>query len=180
MDYNTTQQLYEQFKREMEGANVDLNKANSLLSKLKIGITTLSQPGVSREHALILTREILEYAVLLSVRSKDIPAFERYIAQLKPYYYDFASLIPASSRQHPILGLNLLRLLAQNRIAEFHGELELIPLEQHHGNVYIRHPIALEQYMMEGAFKRIWNARADVPSDTYIFFYGYFNGDNPR
>lgn len=35
--------------------------------------------------------------------------------------------MPASAQEVPMQGLNLLRLLVQNRIAEFHTELELIP-----------------------------------------------------
>lgn len=37
--------------------------------------------------------EILEHAVLLSVKAKDIPAFERYFAQVKPYYFDYAYVL---------------------------------------------------------------------------------------
>ena len=36
-------------------------------------------------------------------------------------------LLSPSKQQNLITGLNLLRLLVQNRIAEFHTELELIP-----------------------------------------------------
>ncbi|KAF3778115.1 hypothetical protein EJ110_NYTH44184 [Nymphaea thermarum] len=38
-----------------------------------------------------------------------------------------SSLISPSPQEYQILGLNLLRLLVQNRIAEFHTELELLP-----------------------------------------------------
>ena len=40
---------------------------------------------------LIYTKigEILEYGAVLSVQAKDISSFERYIAQVKTYYYDF-------------------------------------------------------------------------------------------
>ena len=38
-------------------------------------------------------------------------------------------LMQPSKQQNLITGLNLLRLLVQNRIAEFHTELELIPQE---------------------------------------------------
>jgi 26S proteasome regulatory subunit N12 len=69
-----------------------------------------------------------------------------------------------------ILGLNLLRLLAKNKLAEFHTELELIPLEVHHQNVFVKHPVYLEQCMMEGAYNKVTKARSDVPSDTYSFF----------
>lgn len=52
--------------------------------------------------------------------------FTRNLNQLKPYYSDLRHLLPPSQHEHTILGLNLLSLLAQNRIAEFHVELELL------------------------------------------------------
>lgn len=39
------------------------------------------------------------------------------------------SMLPPSPQENLILALNLLRLLVQNRIAEFHTDLELIPAE---------------------------------------------------
>ena len=38
---------------------------------------------------MALSRDILEIAVEYSVATKDIPAFERYMSQLKCYYYDY-------------------------------------------------------------------------------------------
>jgi 26S proteasome regulatory subunit N12 len=52
-----------------------------------------------------------------------------------------------SQRQWIILGLNLLRLLAKNKMDEFHTELELIPLEKH-DNIYIKHNVQLEQVLL--------------------------------
>jgi len=176
-NFENTLSLFEEFKQNISKQNLDLEKCKAQLNQLKIGLTQLSIPLSGSKNAdspqlqkeLLLAREILEHAVLFSVKSKDIPAFERYFAQVKPYYYDYARHIPASQRQFSLLGLNLLRLLAQNRIAEFHSELELIPLEQHQ-NVHIRHPIALEQYIMEGSYPKVRAARQDVPNETYTFF----------
>ncbi len=39
------------------------------------------------------------------------------------------ALLPPSGQANIIVGLDLLRLLVQNRIAEFHTELELLPPE---------------------------------------------------
>ena len=77
--------------------------------------------------------------------------------------------LPPSPQEYPILGLNLLRLLVQNRIAEFHTELELLSsaaLE----NPCIKHAVELEQSFMEGAYKRVLSARQTVPHDTYVYF----------
>ena len=40
---------------------------------------------------LALARELLEHACLLSLRMRDIPAFARYFAQLRPFYFDYRS-----------------------------------------------------------------------------------------
>lgn len=56
---------------------------------------------------------------------------------------------------YPLLGLNLLFLLSQNRVAEFHIELELLPIDKILNNVYIQHPVSLEQYIMEGSYNKV-------------------------
>ena len=40
---------------------------------------------------------------------------------------------------HQLLGLNLLCLLSQNRVAEFHTELERLTVKEVQDNVYIRY-----------------------------------------
>lgn len=41
------------------------------------------------KNELLVARDVLEIAVKFSVATKDIAAFERYIAQLKCYYFDY-------------------------------------------------------------------------------------------
>ncbi|EOD28326.1 hypothetical protein EMIHUDRAFT_449934 [Emiliania huxleyi CCMP1516] len=147
-------------------AREDLEACVKLLAELKMGMLSFgslppaapSAPSSSQQQELLLAREILEYGTLVSIKTVDIPAFERHIAQLKVYYADCGSL-PASERQYPILGLNLLRLLAQNRIAEFHTELELLPVELQLSNEFIKFPAQLEQHIMEGSYNRVLSAK---------------------
>ena len=47
---------------------------------------------------------------------------------MKSCYADYSSVLKASENQHQLQGLNLLCMLAQSKIAEFHTELELIPV----------------------------------------------------
>lgn len=63
--------------------------------------------------------------------------------------------LPESSFKDQLFGLNLLLLLSQNRVAEFHTELELLPADQIQSNVYIRHPVTLEQNLMEGNYNKV-------------------------
>ena len=126
-------------------------------------------PGVAKlsglKHELLVPRagDVLEFAVLSSVKHKDDAGFVRNYSQLRTYYADTRcretfrtpqqaasnvphtvcqnsctfvhepaplprrSLLPPSDTELLVTGLNLLRLLVQNRIAEFHTELELLP-----------------------------------------------------
>ncbi|KAI6707042.1 hypothetical protein NL676_010004 [Syzygium grande] len=153
----------------------DFSACTSLLSQLKVLLTEFkSLPPLFEEtpnavHELTLARDIYEHAVILSVKMEDQDAFERDFFQLKPYYTDAGGRIPPSPQEYPILGLNLLRLLVQNRIAEFHTELELLSsaaLE----NPCIKHAVELEQSFMEGAYNRVLSARQTVPHETYVYF----------
>ena len=83
-----------------------------------------------------------------------------------------SSVLPPSPREFPIRGLNLIRLLTQNRIAEFHTTLESLPLpaDSLTSNPYISHPINLERWLMEGSYSKVWNAREEAPAEEYKFF----------
>ena len=123
--------LFARFKAAFAGGDAKRDECVALLAQLKVGMLSFSSlppatpatPTAAQQQELALARDILEHGALLSIRLMDIPLFERHVAQLKVYYTDCAGVLPASQRQHPILGLNLLRLLAQNRIAEFHTEV---------------------------------------------------------
>jgi 26S proteasome regulatory subunit N12 len=67
--------------------------------------------------------------------------------------------------------LNLIRLLTLNRIADFHTLLESLPSKDLiHENKFIRHPVDLEQRLMEGSYSKVWNARDEAPAEEYKFF----------
>jgi len=165
--------LFDEFKALFGKADAaspeGLEACRMQLDKLKVAMLSFTSlppaapaaPSQAQQQEQLLAREILEHGALLAIKMMEIPAFERYVAQLKIYYADCAATLPESSRQYPILGLNLLRLLAQNRIAEFHTELELIPIELQHSNVYIKYPAQLEQHIMEGSYNKVLTAKND-------------------
>jgi len=68
--------------------------------------------------------------------------------------------------------LNLIRLLTQNRIADFHTTLESLPLsaDQIAESPYISHPVNLERWLMEGSYSKVWNAREEAPTEEYKIF----------
>ncbi|GFS38067.1 regulatory particle non-ATPase 12A [Actinidia rufa] len=172
-------QLFERFKSAF--IRNDFDTGSKLLSQLKVpslfcvtncngGATGCNcRYGVNRVSTLQMGWDIYEYAVVFSVKIEDQDTFERDFFQLKPYYTDARGRLPPSPQEYPILGLNLLRLLVQNRIAEFHTELELLSASSLE-NPCIKHAVELEQSFMEGAYNRVLSARRTVPHETYVYF----------
>jgi 26S proteasome regulatory subunit N12 len=152
-------------KKAFEAEPCDLAKCEAQLVQLKL-LLFAAAPGAPKDPAL--ERETLELACFLSIRNRDLEGFERHVAQLK-MYYDNKSIAAPSAQKHPIYGLYLLHLLASDRIGEFHTELELISVDDY-DNVYIKQPIQLERYLMEGNYTKILEAQKDVPQMYYSFF----------
>ena len=123
-------------------------------------------------ESITLAANSLELGVLLSVADDDLDAFSRNISQLKPYY---AALSAASNntanteRKCHVLGLNLMNLLVDNRLSEFHAELELLS-EEDAKSSYVSFPITLERQLMVGSYDEVLAAQSAVPDPSYNFF----------
>ncbi|CAM9171436.1 unnamed protein product [Hapterophycus canaliculatus] len=126
-------------------------------------------PDAARERKL--ARDVMEVAVFLSARDGDSDAFQRHMAQLKPFYMDFVSQLPASPNQSAVRGLNLLFLLVENRLAEFHSELELMDDEER-ASECVMFPVRLEQFLMVGSYdQQVLAARDHVPHEYYKYLF---------
>jgi len=173
-DLSSVETLYKELKAEWLKKPQNLKKCGQLLENLKIALTKLAflPTGTTapNRQEMIVARDVLEIAVEYSVANKDIPAFERYISQLKCYYYDFKIMIGESENMYKLLGLNLLYLLSVNRVSEFHTELELLSADTIQNNKFIRPILALEQYIMEGRYNKIFQAKNSAPSEIYNYF----------
>ncbi|XKL62499.1 hypothetical protein PGB90_002332 [Kerria lacca] len=164
---------FQKLKTEWAKRPPNLDLCGQLLADLKILLLELQFLPTQFDGAdeeLLIARSCLEIGAQWSILRKDIASFERYIKQLKPYYLDYKGKLPESSQMYPLLGLNLLFLLSQNRVAEFHIELELLPIDKLLNNVYIKHPVSLEQYIMEGSYNKVHAAAHIVPDPTYSIF----------
>lgn len=124
----------------------------------------ISQEG--SPEATNLAAMALELGALLSVADDDLDAFARNISQLKPYY---DTLSVTTERKCHVLGLNLMHLLVDNRLSEFHAELELLS-EEEAGTPFVSFPITLERQLMVGSYDEVLNAGANVPDPSYNFF----------
>ncbi|KAH8118609.1 COP9 signalosome [Phellopilus nigrolimitatus] len=168
---------YNDLKRAFGARPTNLKKCGELLTRLKLGLIgaellpVLPTPNPNLDD-LVVVRDILEIGAFWSIRSKDVPSFDRYFSQLQTFYTDYSSILPPSPREHPLLGLNLIRLLTQNRIADFHTTLEALrlPPDAAGENAYIAHPVAVERWLMEGSYSKVWGAREEAPAEEYRFF----------
>mmetsp|Transcript_6185 Transcript_6185/g.13203 ORF Transcript_6185/g.13203 Transcript_6185/m.13203 type:complete len:292 (+) Transcript_6185:45-920(+) len=180
---------------KMSGSS-GFDAAKPLLTKLKICMTRLpslspgsaasSSPSSGMTEELLLVREVYELAVAISLAGGDVSAFERNMTHLKSIYIDYANILPFSSELPLMLGLNLMRLLSQNRIAEFHTELEILPESLPSSSAAsasskitlnelltappIAFPMRLEQDLMEGAYPRIVRSKETMPHALFGVF----------
>ncbi|KAH9045179.1 proteasome 26S subunit [Lactarius pseudohatsudake] len=167
--------LHKDLVRAFASQPSDLKTSGRLLAELKVVLieTGLIFPqGEYSPRDLVIAREILEIGAFWSIRTRDVPSFDRYFSQLQTFYNDLSTILPPSEREFPIRGLNLIRLLIQNRIADFHTTLESLPLpaDELVANPFIRHPVNLERWLMEGSYSKVWNAREEAPAEEYKFF----------
>eukprot|EP00286_Rhodomonas_abbreviata_P007336 CAMPEP_0181317340 /NCGR_PEP_ID=MMETSP1101-20121128/16416_1 /TAXON_ID=46948 /ORGANISM="Rhodomonas abbreviata, Strain Caron Lab Isolate" /LENGTH=267 /DNA_ID=CAMNT_0023424727 /DNA_START=13 /DNA_END=816 /DNA_ORIENTATION=+ len=159
----------------------DSGTALKVLGQLKVAMMSFSSlPGMTpageaNKEELLITRETYELACLVMVAEKDIPGFERHMSLAKTCYTDYGGILPQSEYQYQMQGLNLLCLLAQSKIAEFHTELELIPVDLWE-NPCIKFPIKLEQYLMEGSYPKVLTSVEDVPAPSYHYFVSMLSG----
>ncbi|KZT65992.1 hypothetical protein DAEQUDRAFT_768354 [Daedalea quercina L-15889] len=166
---------YKQLQQAFSARPSDPKKCALLLAQLKIALSELGllvPMGDASLEDMIIARDVLEIGAFWSIRSRDIPSFDRYYSQLQTFYNDYSSALPPSPREYPIRGLYLIRLLTQNRIADFHTTLESLPLaaDTLTANPYIQHPVNLERWLMEGSYSKVWKAREEAPAEEYKFF----------
>lgn len=122
------------FKQEVLSGSVPLAlKKLEALKEALLDCDSLPPIALARPNAEMeteLAKEILEYAIILSIKAGDKSSFQRYMASLRPYYTAARSTTPAGTNTsdivYTILGLNLLYLLVENRLADFHCEVRLI------------------------------------------------------
>ncbi|KAH0512947.1 26S proteasome non-ATPase regulatory subunit 8 [Microtus ochrogaster] len=136
--------MYEQLKDEWNRKSPNLSKCGEELGRLKL---------------VLLELNFLPTTGTKLTKQQLILARECHWEQL-----------PESAYMHQLLGLNLLFLLSQNRVAEFHTELERLPAKDIQTNVYIKHPVSLEQYLMEGSYNKVFLAKGNIPAESYTFF----------
>uniref|UniRef100_A0A8D1EDN6 CSN8/PSMD8/EIF3K domain-containing protein n=1 Tax=Sus scrofa TaxID=9823 RepID=A0A8D1EDN6_PIG len=138
--------MYEQLKGKWNHESPNLSKCSEELGRLKLVLLELNflpTTGTKlTKQQLILPHDILEIGAQWS----------------------------KSAYMHQLLGLNLVFLLSQHQVAEFHTELEWPPAKDIQTNVYIKQPVSLEQYLMEGSYNKVFLAKGNIPVESCTFF----------
>jgi 26S proteasome regulatory subunit N12 len=143
-----------------------------LLSHAKILLSTnnlLTPTPKTSSTDLQLSRKVFEIGAYTSILLKDKASFVNYIGYLQNFY----SLGQGGENEPELTGLNLLRLLAENKIAEFHTQLEII--EATAKSVAESGPVkfarGLEEWVMEGAYNQVWKAGEGKGVSVYQKFF---------
>ena len=143
----------------------DVEGGKTVLANLKIALLDADPTAdATRQTAT----SALELGVLLSAADGDLDAFARNVAQLKPHYAALGTGAVTPRKNH-ILGLNLMHLLVENRLSEFHSELELLTAAEA-SSPEISFPIHLERQLMVGSYDEVLAANSRVPHASYGLF----------
>jgi len=153
-----SQKLAQDLNTYLLNNNIDgALKAFNELKKIMIDLDSLppicaDSPTAAAERTLF--RRVLENGVLLSVAAQDRSAFQRNISSLRPFYTQFGYDLSPGSIAPIVIGLNLLFLLVENRLADFHCEIELLPKEIQELSA-ILFCTQLEQRLVVGAYDMV-------------------------
>jgi len=88
------QKLFQEWNKQPQNLkNIEdlLNRLKLLLTRLTFLPTAQAQPSEipKLKQDLIVARDVLEVGALWSIATQNTESFERYIAQLKSYYFDY-------------------------------------------------------------------------------------------
>ncbi|RCN46410.1 SAC3/GANP family protein [Ancylostoma caninum] len=121
-------------------------------------------------------KDYYEISALVSVLKNDMVAFDDAIPRFLRSALSFQVLSfyeqcpSAAENKYLMVGLNLMFLLASNRLSDFHMMLESVPQNIQSGNPYISTPVRLEQSLMEGAYNKVVLTEKTIPSQFYSIF----------
>jgi len=149
------------------------SEADGLLKQLRVTLLefdslpplSLDTPNSLEER--ILARDVYEDSVYLSIGLEDKEVLEKCLQCLRPFYTP-SSGIPESIYTSTIRGAELLFLLIENRLDEFHSTLELLS-EAQLGHPAIAFATELDQQLMVGSFDKVLSSATNPPHPAFKF-----------
>ena len=168
-------ELTQQLATLLEKGNVEA--AQPVVKQIKLSLIQFSVLRGSVKRSPQTTTELaaaipaLESCIFYSIQTQDDTAFARFFAQLRSFY----SMTTADTPNRPrILGLNLLRLLVDGELGDFHSELELIP-QALVSSESIQFPIELERSLMEGMYNQVLVASHKCQDPLFKLYFGSYS-----
>ncbi|KAK0417311.1 hypothetical protein QR680_012939 [Steinernema hermaphroditum] len=116
---------------------------------------------------VVIHRDVFEIDALYAVVRSDLVAFKDAISVVHSFY---ESQKDDSVNKYLMIGLDLMYLLASNRLSDFHMLLEQIDQSLQQTNPFIQTPVKLEQSLMEGAYNKVVLTEKTIPSPYYAVF----------
>ncbi|KAL7422295.1 regulatory particle non-ATPase [Cryptotrichosporon argae] len=165
-------QLQSELAQVQEIYSQGSSTAPELTKRLKALKLQLAQSGLyfappdADQNDLLAARSVLEIATFNALRTHDFSSYAQYNSALYPFYSNLASILPASPNRPIVVGLQLLHLLSEGKYSQFHMTVEALDAAELN-DVFIRWPVDLERWMMEGAYNKIYRARERVPREEY-------------
>ena len=139
--------------------------AQSLRSQLLLSANTQTPQTIG------IMCEVLEISALLTLLLGNLEQFDNLAAQLQAIYFEKSASFQSAGNASLLVALMLMRLLTDNKIAEFHLLLERI---QNWSAIYsdqlISFPVNLEQSLMEGSFRQVLVSVSNAPSPYFAPF----------
>lgn len=111
---------------------------------------------------------ILEIGAFHSLRQENLKAYWQYNSQLQPFYTNLSTIIHPSPNRPITLGLHLLALLADGKLTEFHTLLETLD-KSLLDDVFVRLPVDMDRWLMEGSYLKIYRAKDRVPREEFQY-----------
>eukprot|EP01084_Bolivina_argentea_P127150 224937_1 len=157
-------------KKIVNQSQQNQKEARNTFKKFQIKLIKVGHK-LTNLNDLKVAMEGLEVGARIAMNMNDVEMFDRVIIQLKQYYL-IDKLSSCSSSRSILMGLYLMYLLTKNRLGDFHVEIELLSFDDLE-NKFIKFPMNIEQFMMEGSYQKIIAAKNNVPDKTYDLFLSY-------
>ena len=103
-----------------------------------------------------LPGEVLELSVTHAIRAADWRTFELQVTQALPLYTAgaFGQTVPAREGWRLLTGLQLMHLLVEARLSDFHCRVEALS-EEDTASAPISFPLRLEAFLLEGGYNKV-------------------------
>ncbi|KAK6041103.1 SAC3/GANP family protein [Cooperia oncophora] len=161
-------QMHKTLLAEWSKEQKNTNTIEQVLKQMEEAL--FDQAAIGSLDAKALTtiyKDYYEISALVAVLRNDMAAFDDAIPRVLSFYDQCPS---AAENKYLMIGLNLMFLLASNRLSDFHMLLESVPQSIQSNNPYISTPVRLEQSLMEGAYNKVVLTEKTIPSQFYSIF----------